>query len=131
MVVKKPLNTWYVSAYIPDKEKTGYYSRRSQSFTSESDAKKFAAAELAAGVEVSAGTINPVVPKRIVGPSQIRKWLAEKIECPRAAGLDDLHWRPSGLTDHRHIHEIPEQVDRCRIAAPSRSRIVGKIWLSV
>ena len=79
VVVKKPLNTWYVSAYIPDKEKTGYYSRRSQSFTSESDAKKFAAAQIAEGMEVSAGTINPVVPKRIVGPSQIRKWLSEKI----------------------------------------------------
>jgi hypothetical protein len=86
VVVKKPLNTWYVSAYIPDKEKTGYYSRRSQSFASESDAKKFAAAELAAGVEVNAGTINPVVPKRIVGPSQIRKWLSEKTECPPRRG---------------------------------------------
>jgi hypothetical protein len=79
VVVKKPLNTWYVSAYIPDEEKTGYYSRRSQSFTSEGEAKKFAAAEVEAGVEVSAGTINPVVPKRIVGPSQVRKWLSEKI----------------------------------------------------
>jgi hypothetical protein len=78
VVVKKPLNTWYVSAYIPDKDKTGYYSRRSQSFTSESEAKKFAAAEVSAGIEVSAGTINPVMPKRIVGPTQIRKWLSEK-----------------------------------------------------
>ena len=125
MVVKKPLNTWYVSAYIPDKEKTGYYSRRSQSFTSDSDAKAFAAAELAAGVEVSAGTINPVVPKRIVGPSQIRKWLAEKIECPRAAGLDDLHWRPSGLTDHRHIRKMPVKSDRSRKAGNDESEIDG------
>ena len=78
MVVKKILNTWYVSAYIPDEEKTGYYSRRSQFFTSECEARKFAAAGVAAGIEVSAGTINPVVPKRIVGPSQIRKWLSEK-----------------------------------------------------
>jgi hypothetical protein len=80
VAVKKPSKTWYVSAYIPDEEKTGYYSRRSQSFTSEGEAKKFAATEVAAGIEVSAGTINPVVPKRIVGPSQIRKWLSEKIE---------------------------------------------------
>jgi hypothetical protein len=80
VVVKKPLNTWYVSAYIPDEEKTGYYSRRSQSFPSEGEAKRFAAAEVEAGVEVSAGTINPVVPKRIVGPSQIRKWLSERTE---------------------------------------------------
>ncbi|MDR3489160.1 MAG: hypothetical protein P4M05_30205 [Bradyrhizobium sp.] len=78
MVVKKPPNTWYVSVYIPHREKTGYYSRRSQSFTSESDAKKFAAAKIEAGIDVSAGTINPAVPKRVVGPSQIRKWLSEK-----------------------------------------------------
>jgi hypothetical protein len=56
------------------------YSRRSQSFTNESNAKKFAAAELEAGVGVSAGTINPVVPKRVVAPSHIRKWLSEKAE---------------------------------------------------
>ena len=78
MVVKKHPNTWYVSAYIPDEEKTGYYSRRSQSFTSETDAKKFAAVQIEAGIEVSAGTINPVLPKRIVGPSQVRKWLSER-----------------------------------------------------
>jgi hypothetical protein len=80
VVVKKNSNTWYVSAYVPHKEKTGYYLRRSQSFASENEAKKFAAAKIAAGVEVSAGTINPVLPKRIVGPSQIRKWLLEKLE---------------------------------------------------
>lgn len=80
MVIKKPPNIWYVSAYIPDKEKTGYYSRRSQSFTSENEAKEFAATKFAAGIEISAGTINPVMPKRVVGPSQISKWLSEKVE---------------------------------------------------
>jgi len=109
VVVRKPPNTWYVSAYIPDKEKTGYYSRRSQSFTSESDAKKFAAAELAAGVEVSAGTINPVVPKRIIAPSQITKWLSEKATCPRGTGPDDLDRRPSDLTDDGQIRGIRDQ----------------------
>jgi hypothetical protein len=94
VVVRKPPNTWYVSAYIPDKEKTGYYSRRSQSFTSESDAKKFAAAELAAGVEVSAGTINPVVPKRIVGPSQIRKSTVKNVF---RADLGEA-WRQEGAS---------------------------------
>jgi hypothetical protein len=107
--VRKVLNTWYVSAYIPDKEKTGYHSRRSQSFTSESEAKKFAAAGVKAGMEVSAGTINPVVPKRIIGPSQIRKWLSEIPSDPRGAGPDDPHRRPSDASDDRHIREIPDQ----------------------
>ena len=77
MVIKKLPNTWYVSVYIPHKEKTGHHSRRSQAFE-RGDAKKFAATQIAAGIEVSAGTINPVMPKRIVGPSQIKKWLFER-----------------------------------------------------
>jgi hypothetical protein len=32
---------------------------------------------MAEGIEVSAGTINPVMPKRIVGPAEIRQWLSE------------------------------------------------------
>ena len=77
MAVKQISNTWYVSIHLPHEEKTGHYSRRSQSFTSESDAKKFAAAKTAEGIEVSAGTINPVMPKRIVGPAEIKQWLSE------------------------------------------------------
>jgi hypothetical protein len=75
---KKIQNTWYVSVDIPHQEKTGHYSRRAQAFASETDAKKFAVAKLAAGLEVSAGTINPFVPKRVVGPLQIKQWLSEK-----------------------------------------------------
>ena len=75
---KKIANTWYVSIYIPHQEKTGHYSRRSRSFANESEAKRFAAGKIAAGVEVSAGTLNPFVPKRIVGPSEIEGWLSEE-----------------------------------------------------
>src|SRR5436853_7822901 len=78
VVTKKIRNTWYVSIYLPDHEKTGHYSRRSQTFASESEAKQFAAARIAAGSEVSAGTLNPVAPKRIVSPSEIEKWLSEE-----------------------------------------------------
>jgi hypothetical protein len=77
VAVKQTSNTWYVSIHLPHQEKTGHYSRRSQSFRTESDAKRFAAAKTAEGIEVSAGTINPVIPKRIVGPAEIRQWLAE------------------------------------------------------
>jgi hypothetical protein len=86
VAVKKTPNTWYVSICVPTKQKNGHYSRRSQTFVCESDAKEFAAAKIAAGAEVSAGTLNPVVPKRIVGPSQIEAWLWEGADNP--AGTD-------------------------------------------
>jgi hypothetical protein len=81
-VIKKILNTWYVSIYIPRQEKNGNYTRRSRTFASESDAKQFAAAKIAAGAEVSAGTLNPFAPKRTVGPSEIESWLSEQTNKP-------------------------------------------------
>jgi hypothetical protein len=77
VVVKQISNIWYVSIHLPHQEKTGHYSRRSQTFTTESDAKQFAAARIAEGIGVSAGTINPVVPKRLVGPAELKQWLSE------------------------------------------------------
>jgi hypothetical protein len=81
-VIKKIQNSWYVSIHLPEHEKTGHYSRRSEAFSSEAEAKQFAAAKIAAGSEVSAGTLNPVAPKRIVRPSEIEKWLSEKSSKP-------------------------------------------------
>jgi hypothetical protein len=78
VVNKNDLKTWYVSIHLPDDQKTGHYSRRSETFTSESEAKRFAAGKVVAGTEISAGTLNPVAPKRIIRPSEIEKWLSEK-----------------------------------------------------
>jgi len=75
---KKIPKTWYVSTSVPNHEKTGHYSRRTHTFPSESAAKQFAASKIAEGVEVNAGTLNPVVPRRIVGPSEIAEWLSEE-----------------------------------------------------
>jgi len=79
LVTERNPKTWYVSTRVPVLEKTVHYSRRSQTFASECAAKQFAAARIAEGAEVSAGTLNPVSPKRIVGPSEIEQWIAEKI----------------------------------------------------
>jgi len=79
-VIKKNPKTWYVSILLPEDQKTGHYSRRSETFVSEAEAKQFAAGKIAAGTEISAGTLNPVTPKRIIEPSQIEKWLSEKID---------------------------------------------------
>jgi hypothetical protein len=78
VLARKIPNTWYVSVHVSREDTPGHYSRRSQTFSSEDDAKQFATARLAQGVEVSAGTINPVRPKRVIGPSQIEEWLQEK-----------------------------------------------------
>jgi hypothetical protein len=77
-VTKKNQNTWYVSIHLPEDQKTGHYSRRSETFCSEAEAKQFAASQMASGTEISAGTLNPVTPKRIIRPSEIEKWLSER-----------------------------------------------------
>ena len=74
----KTSNTWYVSIHLPEEQKTGHYSRRSETFSSEAEAKQFAASKVAVGTEISAGTLNPVTPKRVIRPSEIEKWLSEK-----------------------------------------------------
>ena len=74
----KKSSTWYVSIHLPEAQKTGHYSRRSETFASEAEAKLFAASKIAVGTEISAGTLNPVTPKRIIKPSEIEKWLSEK-----------------------------------------------------
>jgi hypothetical protein len=78
VVTKNDRKTWYVSIHLPDDQKTGHYSRRSETFCSESDAKQFAASKIVAGKEISAGTLNPFTPKRIIKPSEIDKWLSER-----------------------------------------------------
>jgi hypothetical protein len=75
---KRIPKTWYVATRVPHHEKTGHYSRRSHTFDCESAAKQFAASKIAQGVEVNAGTLNPVSPRRIVGPSEIAEWLSEE-----------------------------------------------------
>ena len=81
-MTKNDRKTWYVSIHLPDDQKTGHYSRRSETFADESEAKRFAADKIASGVEISAGTLNPVTPKRIIKPSEIEKWISEKANTP-------------------------------------------------
>jgi hypothetical protein len=76
-VAKKIPNTWYVAISVPPREKAGNYIRRSRTFASEAEAKLYATARIAEGVELSAGTLNPVIPKRTIGPLQIERWLSE------------------------------------------------------
>jgi len=46
-------------------------------FQNEQDAKAFARAKLAEALNVTAGTLNPHQPKRIIASAQILDWLNE------------------------------------------------------
>ena len=89
-MIRKIPNTWYVSIYVPQQEKTGYYySRHSRTFASESEAKQFAAAKIAAGVEVTAGTLNPSCQNESLGHPKLkhgfqRSRLSPRLERARA-----------------------------------------------
>ena len=70
-------NTWDVS-FEPRKlpGKRGHY-RATERSPNEFEAKKFAKAKLADTTNVSAGTLNPHLPKRTIASTQIVQWLLE------------------------------------------------------
>jgi hypothetical protein len=61
---------WYVS-FVPASRKEG---RRSQTFETEDQAKAFARQILAKGINPSAGTLNPHLPKLTILPSDAKTW---------------------------------------------------------
>jgi hypothetical protein len=75
-------NTWYVSF---ETSRTGKLLGRSSArttvtFQNEFDAKEFARTKFAEGLNVSAGTINPHFPKRMIASTQIHEWLEQTLE---------------------------------------------------
>jgi hypothetical protein len=74
----KPQDTWYVSfeqkRIRPAKLA---FSRTTETFRSELDAKKFAKQKLTETENVSAGTLNPHLPKRVISSAQMIQWLEE------------------------------------------------------
>ena len=73
---KRSKGTWYVSfdAKKCAREKRTH-TRLAESFQTEQEAKAYARTKLAHGLNVSAGTLNPHQPKRIIVPAQILNWL--------------------------------------------------------
>jgi hypothetical protein len=49
----------------------------SETFDSDAKAKAFGAIRLIDSLRATAGTLNPVVPKRTIGGAEIRVWLTE------------------------------------------------------
>jgi hypothetical protein len=74
----RPQDTWYVS-FEPKKLRLGKraFSRATETFRSEIEAKEFAKRKLAEVKNVSAGTLNPHLPKRVISSVQIIRWLEE------------------------------------------------------
>jgi hypothetical protein len=71
-----PTPTWFVT-YHPRAGHPGYRTRKSEQFANEHDAKSFALARVIEDPDVTAGTINPHLPKRFIGSAQIVDWLEE------------------------------------------------------
>ena len=80
----KPDRTWFVT-YHARRQQFGWHTRQSEQFASEQDAKIFANDRWVEGLEVTAGTLNPHLPKRFIGSRQIKKWLDEQAEDRRVA----------------------------------------------
>ena len=64
---------------LPQRTAGHGYRRSSQTFPREGDAKAFARG-LISTCELTAGTINPHVPKRFIGSHEVADWLDESDE---------------------------------------------------
>jgi hypothetical protein len=77
------INRWYVSveassAWRPTSPRLRS-SRKTEAFPTEIEAKKFAKAMLSEGMKVTAGTLNPHLPRRrIIAAAEINLWIEEK-----------------------------------------------------
>jgi hypothetical protein len=83
-MAKRVKNTWYVS-YRPRMPplQRDYRTRMAETFPTEADAKNFARSKLAEADDIAAGTLNPHLPKRVIGPASIAEWLAESDPNPK------------------------------------------------
>ena len=70
-------HTWYVSFETPPAQagEKRPYSRMTRTFQNEGEAKDFAREKLQISRDVSAGTLNPFLPKRVITSAQVYEWL--------------------------------------------------------
>jgi hypothetical protein len=74
-MANKSQGTWYVSFERPRGMRT--FARATETFPNEREAKKFARAKLVETPNVTAGTLNPHLPKRTIAATQIVQWLEQ------------------------------------------------------
>jgi hypothetical protein len=76
---------WYVSFESPKSETRAAArrsSRRSETFFTEDEAKAFACQKYKLGLVVSAGTLNPHLPRRTIPPAVIHLWIGDLVHDP-------------------------------------------------
>ena len=74
-MANKSRGTWYVSFELPRGKRT--LARATETFLNEREAKKFARAKLIDTPNLTAGTLNPHLPKRTIASRQIVQWLEQ------------------------------------------------------
>jgi hypothetical protein len=78
--VPKPIriaDSWYVSVRDAGQPRPLYV--KTHTFKSECNARQFAAARLAEGCQVIAGTLAPHEPRRSIGLSEIPRWIESRL----------------------------------------------------
>jgi hypothetical protein len=78
----KSKGTWYVS-FERSRGKRNL-ARATETFPNEREAKKFARAKLVETSNVTAGTLNPHLPKRTIAPALMLEWLEKPGEADLA-----------------------------------------------
>jgi len=69
--------TWFFSFEPLPRRLSNGHTRSSEKFSDEQSAKAFARDRLNDALHVIAGTLNPHLPKRVIGSAQIVGWLNE------------------------------------------------------
>jgi hypothetical protein len=81
----EPRKTWYVSFELP-KSKLRAAARRSprqsKTFFTEDEARAFASEKCKEGLIVSAGTLNPHLPRRTIPSAAIHLWIGDRMHDP-------------------------------------------------
>ena len=77
-MANKSRGTWYVSFELPRGKRA--LARATETFPNEREAEKFARAKLGDTPNVTAGTLNPHLPKRTIATRQILEWLEQADE---------------------------------------------------
>jgi hypothetical protein len=74
LVMPEP-NRWYVSYAVKSDRDPRRYARVTRTFDTEEHAKLFVKESAAGCLRLTAGTINPHSPKRIISATEIASWL--------------------------------------------------------
>ena len=69
---------WYISFEPTSRGKDRIYRRETKTFPTEAEAKALAPMILDRALRISAGTINPVQPERVIGfKRDLSEWISE------------------------------------------------------